>query len=68
MLTHEQWRFAIEDARARHEAILTLIYATDRQAMSMLSLYVTLGLATASVFVASIDPSQCPRRRPSRPG
>jgi hypothetical protein len=54
MLTSEEWRFAIEDARTRHAGMLELVAATDQQAMSLISLYVTLGLATASGFVASI--------------
>ena len=52
MLSSEEWRFAIEDARARHEAIIALVYVGDQKALSLLSLYVTLGLAAASGFVA----------------
>jgi hypothetical protein len=41
-------RLAIEDARARHAAVVALIYFTDTQAMGLLRLYATLALATAS--------------------
>ena len=54
MLTDEQWRFALEDARTRHEAVVSLLYANDQTAMSLLSLYVTLGLATVTGFIATL--------------
>ena len=54
MLNDEQLQFAVEDARTRHEAVVNLIYQTDQKAVSLLSLYVTLALATASGFVGSI--------------
>lgn len=54
MLRTEDWHFAIEDARTRHQALMNLILATDQQAMSLLALYVTLGSGAASAFVASI--------------
>jgi hypothetical protein len=54
MLNEVQLRFAIEDARTRHEAVVNLIYQTDQQAVSLLSLFVTLALATASGFVGSL--------------
>jgi len=57
MLSEEQMRFAIEDARTRHEAVVNLIYQTDQQAVSLLTLYVTLALATASGFVGSLLPT-----------
>lgn len=61
MLTDEQMRFAIEDARTRHEAVVNLIYQTDQQAVSLLSLYVTLVLATSSGFVGTlVTPSVVP--------
>jgi hypothetical protein len=55
MLNSEELRFAIQDARTRHAAIVELIYATDRQAMALLGLYITLGLASASGFVAGLN-------------
>jgi hypothetical protein len=54
MLNSEELRFAIEDSRTRHEAIVALIYWTDQQAMALLALYVTLGLATAGGFIFGI--------------
>lgn len=55
MLTDEQWRFALEDARTRHEAVIGLMYAVDQQATSILSLCVTLDLATASGAIAALS-------------
>jgi hypothetical protein len=55
MLSCEEYRFAIEDARTRQAAIINLISATDSQAMSLLSLYVTLGIASASGMVAALS-------------
>ena len=54
MLNSDEMRFAIEDARTRHEAVVNLVNATDQQAIALLSLYVTLGLAVASGFIGSI--------------
>jgi hypothetical protein len=47
-------RIAIDDARARHAAVVALIYFTDTQAMGLLRLYATLALATASGVAASL--------------
>ena len=48
MLDQVGLRFAIEDARIKHGAVVALIETTTRQSMALLSLYVTLGLAAAS--------------------
>lgn len=42
------FRTIIEDARARHSAVVALIYFTDTQAMNLLRLYLTVGIATVS--------------------
>ena len=52
MLTADEMRFALDDARQRQAALLDLIYSIERQAGSLLSLYVTLGLASASAATA----------------
>lgn len=54
MLTADETRFALNDARQRQAALLELIYSIERQAGSLLSLYVTLGLASASAATAII--------------
>src|SRR5215218_8774741 len=51
-LNGDMWKIAIEDARARHAAIVNLIYFTDTQALGLLRLYVTIGLAAASAAAA----------------
>ena len=48
MLKREEKQFAIEDARVRHAALLQMLLFTDTQAMSLLRLYATLGVAAAS--------------------
>lgn len=47
-LVESEFRTVIEDVRARHAAVVALMYATDSQAMALLRLYVTLGIAAAS--------------------
>lgn len=54
MLTTDETRFALEDARRRQAALLDLIYSIESQAGRLLSLYVTLGLASASAATAII--------------
>lgn len=49
----EDFKTIIEDARARHAAVINLIFFTDRQAMTLLRLYLTFGIASASGAVAS---------------
>lgn len=41
-------KFALDDARQRQKALLDLIYAIDRQAMTLLGFSVTLSVATGS--------------------
>jgi len=55
MLEKDDFRTIIEDARARHAAVVALIYFTDSQALSLLRLYVTLGIATASGAAAGLS-------------
>ncbi|ODR98396.1 hypothetical protein AUC68_08105 [Methyloceanibacter methanicus] len=45
-------QFAIDDARQRHAALTELIYFTDSQAMALLRLYSTVGIAMASASAA----------------
>ena len=56
-LAESEFRTIIEDARTRHAAVVALMYVTDTQAMSLLRLYVTLGIATASATAAGFGPS-----------
>ncbi|MEP9349161.1 hypothetical protein [Xanthobacter sp. KR7-225] len=51
-----EWLFAaaLEDARERHKAVYELIRFTDQQAMALLNLYCTLGVASASGAAASL--------------
>lgn len=53
MLSDDDLPVAIGDARTRHAAVVDLIYFTDRQAMGLLSLYITLGVAAASGAVVA---------------
>lgn len=48
MLTDDTWKTAIEDARYRHNAVVQLVYAADNQALGLLRLFVTVGLAAAA--------------------
>lgn len=54
MALDEEFRTVIEDIRVRQAALVTLIYATDTQALSLLRLFTTLAVATASGTVAAI--------------
>lgn len=54
-------KLALDDVRARQKALLDLILFQDQQAMGLLRLYVTLGLAAASGAVAVLlGPSTFP--------
>lgn len=53
-----EFRTIIEDARARHSAVVTLMYHLDQQAIGLLRLYATLGVATASGALAGFGGSQ----------
>lgn len=44
----------LEDLRARHQAVVDLIYFTDTQATTLLQLYVTVGLAIATGGVTAL--------------
>ena len=50
-------KIALEDARARSTALLQLIFLTDRQAMALFRLYVTIGMAGLSAGVAVLNGS-----------
>lgn len=56
-LAESEFRTIIEDARTRHAAVISLMYAIDIQAIALLRLYVTLGIATASGTIAGLGPS-----------
>lgn len=57
MLEKDDWKIAIEDARFRQNALMQLIYAGDRQALSLLRLFLTLAVAAAggalSIFLGT---------------
>lgn len=53
MLEKDDWKIALEDARARHGALVNLIYFTDAQAVNLLRLYVTIASASAAGSIAS---------------
>lgn len=48
MLTPDEMRFAMDDARRRHSAIVDLLGANDRQMLGFLQLYVALTAAAVS--------------------
>jgi hypothetical protein len=53
MLSKDDLKMAIDDARVRHAAVVQLIYFTDQQAMSLLTFYTTVGIAAATGAVAA---------------
>lgn len=55
MFKKQDLRFAIEDARVRHAALLELLYEIDRKALALLQLSITLALAFASIFVTGLQ-------------
>src|SRR5690606_29655615 len=57
MLDTDQLQVALDDARARQTALLQLIYFTDQQAMSLLRLYVTIAVATATGAATGFAPN-----------
>lgn len=46
---------ALDDVRARHQAVVDLIYFTDQQATTLLQLYVTVGLALATAAATALS-------------
>lgn len=48
-------RTMLDDLRARHGATVALLYFNDTQAMSLLRLFVTVGIATASGAAAGLS-------------
>ncbi len=53
-LDKDDFRTILEDARARHAAVVALIYFNDTQAMNLLRLYLTVGVATLSGAIAAL--------------
>ncbi len=53
-LDKDDFRTILEDARARHAAVVALIYFNDTQAMNLLRLYLTIGVAAASGAIAAL--------------
>lgn len=51
----DEIKIIIDDVRVYHKEQVSLIYHNGNQAMSLLSLYVTLGVASSAGFLASID-------------
>lgn len=47
-LSEKEFRTVIDDVRARHTAVVALIYHTDTQAAGLLRIYLTVGVAAAS--------------------
>jgi branched-subunit amino acid ABC-type transport system permease component len=56
-LEKDDFRTVIEDARTRHGALVTLIYATDQQATALLRLCSTIAVAVASGALAGLTNS-----------
>ncbi|MGQ3297719.1 hypothetical protein [Reyranella sp.] len=58
-ISGDLFKVGLDDARARHAAVVNLILFTDTQALGLLRLYIPLGIATASGAVASfsVNPS-----------
>lgn len=54
-LADKDFRTVIEDARARHAAVLSLMYAMDGQGMSLLRIYATIAVATAAGAAAGLS-------------
>lgn len=55
MLTQDEVRFAIEDARTRHQSLIELAFAGDQKALSLLSLFVTLASALGTAFAVGLE-------------
>jgi len=55
MLDEAGMRFAIDDARVRHKALADLIYFLDQQALRLLGLYVSVGLAAAAAAITGFS-------------
>ena len=54
-ISGDLFKVGLDDARARHAAVVNLILFTDTQALGLLRLYIPLGIATASGAVASFS-------------
>lgn len=59
-----EFKAIIEDARTRHAAVVTLIYLLDAQALVLLRLYATVGIATGSGAIAGLIESTTAIPRP----
>jgi hypothetical protein len=59
-----EFKVIIEDARTRHAAVITLMYSLDAQALALLRLYATVGIATGSGAVAGLIESTTAIPRP----
>jgi hypothetical protein len=55
MLKSDEVKLALDDVRARQIALLQLIYFTDQQAIGLLRLYVTVGVAAATAASAGFS-------------
>ena len=53
MLDKDELKIAIEDARARQSALVSLIYFIDTQAMNFLRCYITIEAGAVSLLVAA---------------
>lgn len=54
-MNNDRFKIAIDDVRTRHKAVVDLIYFTDNQAMNLLRLYISIGLASSSIAIASFS-------------
>jgi hypothetical protein len=55
MLLDDELPIALEDARTRHQSLIDLILFNDQQAMSLLSVYVTLATAAAGLALTTLS-------------
>jgi len=55
-MLNDELKLVLDDARHRQAAMLQLIYFTDQQALGLLRLYITLGIAAATGAVAILAP------------
>ncbi len=57
MFKDDEWKTAIDDARQNHAAVIDLIFFTERKALGLVRLYITLALASAGGAVEGLSTS-----------
>ncbi|MBX9841080.1 MAG: hypothetical protein K2Z80_04645 [Xanthobacteraceae bacterium] len=60
-LEKDDFRTVLDDVRARHAAVVALLYFTDTQALALFRLYATLAIAAGSGAAAVFASSTAPR-------